>query len=1349
MKFKNRIAAIPLIFLLLSLLPTLLAAQDFYFKHYKVEQGLSNNIVFCSLQDKKGFMWFGTRDGLNRFDGYSFKVFRYAPEDQDGIGSNYIHSLHADSINNIWVGTLRGLYRFDSYTEKFSLVEGTEGKDIRDIKSDGAGNLWFIASLHLYRYNPVSGQLRSYYTTDQFYATSISISPAGTWIGCTNGLLKQYHAQSDSFTSYDAFAREPALSKWIENIYFTGHQSFLVGTAKHGVRIFDMNTGSFRDILVYNPDGTKIYARDFLRQSDEEYWIGTEAGIFIYNIRSNQVQHLQKQYNDPYSLSDNAIYTLCKDNEGGIWAGSYFGGINYYSRQFAAVKKFYPRPGANSLSGNAVREIAEDAQGHIWIGTEDAGLNQYDPISRSFRSFLPTGRPGSISYSNIHGLLVNGNELWIGTFERGLDVMDLRTGKVIRHYNQDRPADGLTSNFIITLYHTRQGRTLVGTGRGLHQYHPERDAFSLVPEFADCDSDFINAILEDDSGTIWAGTLSGGIYYHNPSTGQKGSLLYEEQFRQTGQYAVNGFFEDSRKQLWVATEGGGFGRLDKATGRFIKYTTRNGLLSNIAFRMLEDRSGLLWISSSKGLAALDPLSNKIRVYTRASGLLTDQFNYNSAFRDARGQLYFGSTSGLISFDPAELSGNAMAAPLYLTGFQVFGKELDISAGSPLKRSITYSEAITLNHTQSAFSIDFAALSYNAPDMTEYAYMLEGLDKDWTYLKTNRKVYFTELPSGSYRFRVRSANSNGQWNKEELSLAILIRPPFWKSGWAYALYLLALSGVLYYGWRSSQQRAQEKNRRQIAMLEMEKKLDIEHLENEKEKELYKAKIDFFTHVAHEIRTPLTLIVAPLEKIINNKTLPAGEVRENLLLMEKSTSQLLTLNNQLLDFRRAETKGFTLQISVTDIRALLRETVQLFKPAAADKQLHLHLDMPQEPVIGSVDAGALQKILNNLLGNAMKYAASSVLVELIADQRNIRIAVSNDGSTISPEMREKIFEPFFRLDESGSTGTGVGLSLSRMLAELHGGQLVLHADADGLNVFMLLLPGVLEEGIETLPAPIAPHSGNQPAPLVKPPAGKPALLLVEDNTDIARFVARELRPFYSVQVAGNGREALTLLGKTSINIIISDIMMPEMDGFAFCKAIKQDLATSHIPVILLTARSTMDARLEGLELGADAYIEKPFATEHLLAQIANLLNNRELLKAHYASSPQAPLNSMAHSREDELFLEKVQQTILDNLDNADLDVGMLAEQLHMSRPTLFRKINAVSNLTPNELIRLTRLKKAAELLQTGQYKIYEVADMVGYTSQNYFSKSFVACFGISPSQYMQGQSKPADGEGTGAA
>ncbi|MEO8414264.1 MAG: two-component regulator propeller domain-containing protein [Ginsengibacter sp.] len=1040
---KNRMTRLFCHVIVILLYITNVHAQPYYFRHYQVENGLSNNSVYFIKQDSNGFMWFATKDGLNRFDGFHFKVFRInSAEDDKHLSTDYIFCILPGKDGMLWVGAQRGLYMFNRQKERLEpFIDSLP--NIFDITVDHLGQLWFISSSTLCRYNFKTNTLRQFSPLKYFNATSICLANDGQlWASTNNGFLEKYNVNDDTFSSFNMFSNSKTpTSRWIQKIYADDNHTIFVGTTSQGLKIFNTSSSSYGDVLTYNPDKTTIFVRDILKTAENEYWFATESGIFIYNTITKSFTNIKKKFLDPYSLSDNAIYALCKDAEGNIWAGTFFGGVNYYAKSNASFKKYFPDNTENAISGNAVREICKDQYGNLWIGTEDGGLNEINSQTNELKRFKPTGDKTSIAYTNIHGLLADGNDLWIGTFEHGIDVMDIRTGKIKKHFMSGPGEKDLKSNFALCFFRTSGGKILIGTSNGLYYYNKEKIEFEKPAEIPG--NMFISSILEDHNNIIWVGTNNQGAYWFDPVTHKKGQIKTElNNTNSISNNSVNDIYEDSNNNIWFATEGGGLCKLNNDRKKITVYTTNNGLPGNFVFKVLEDDKKTLWATTSRGLVNFGQDFKKPIVFTQANGLLNNQFNYHSGYKDKDGRLYFGSVKGMISFKPDDFLKSHYVPPVFITGLQVYNVELDPEKDTDaLKKSILCTDKIMLSYDQSSISIDFAALSYVSPEMTAYQYKLEGLDDEWTSIKTNRKVYFTNLSTGTYVFRIKAA-TNDAWSKNEKQLIIEIKPPIWATNWAYLFYTIMVILILYYFISSYHKRQHEK----------------------KEKEIYESKIDFFTNVAHEIRTPLTLIKAPVENLLEKKY-EMHDMKEDLACLDRNTNRLINLVSQILDFRQTEIKSFTLDFTKVNVNEVLRETSLSFTIMAKKKQLDYTLVMPSPEVYAFADAEALQKIFSNLIGNAVKYADKKVVVTLYALKKTsdtFTIEFENDGHIIKKELAEKIFEPFYRIKETNhQKGTGIGLTLARSLVELHTGSLQLTFTKTGCNIFTLILPAQPEQ------------------------------------------------------------------------------------------------------------------------------------------------------------------------------------------------------------------------------------------------------------------------------------------------
>lgn len=1302
--------------LLFLLIGISLYARPYYFKSYEVEDGLSNNNVTCCVQDRYGFMWFGTRDGLNRFDGNKFHILKNHSNQGGSLISSWIADLAISPTGDLWVGTNMGVQKYDYQTDSFSLVEFTRGVGCNELKFDRQGNLWMLLSGYsLVKYNEQLELHQNYLFKDSDPITSFCITPQDqVWATTNNGSVILYNPTENIFSALDIHNEDGELM--IENMTAiwasSPENTLLIGTSDNGIKQIDIQTGLYRNILSQQKN-SPFYTRDIFQVTNDEIWIGTYNGIYVYHILSDKVFHVQQDKSDPYSLSNNAIKQFCLDREGGVWIGTDNGGINYLA-PYLKFRKHYNIPGQKTIHGDIIHDICKDANNNIWIGTEDAGLNKLNTQDYTYTTFQDKD---GLSQSCIHGLATIGNYLWIGTHANGIDVMDLQTEKIIKHYTISSTPKANKNDIIVYLYKTGKDDLLVATATAMYRFNPYKDLFERINCFPK--SFRIQTIFEDHEGIIWAGTFNNGLYFFDPASGKQGEFKLDSMSTNAHR-TINGIHEDRQNNLWFAT-GDGVKMYDRNTRKTTRYTIQDGLPSNVIYRIEEDHKGRMWISTTNGLAVLNPSRHEVKVFKKEHGLTSNQFNYNSSLMGPDGKLYFGTLKGMISFHPDNIQEFPIHPKVYMTQISYTDPEHNLLR----QEDITFRDEITLKHDQSTFYIDYASLSYQAPNITQYTYRMEGLTSKWYHVIGENRAYFTKLPPGKYTFKVKAANISGIWNETPTSFHITILPPWWFSPFALVIYALLSLGLIYIFAlvviNHSKAKLQQK---------------IQEFENEKEKELYQAKIDFFINIAHEIRTPLTLIKSPLEKVTHDIKLPQN-AKNYLDIVDKNANRLLDLVNQLLDFRKTEIEGYKLNFVPTDIISLLHETYERFHDTAEQGSLQMVIEENVKSFIVFIDKEACTKIISNLLSNAIKYAKSRIIIRFSTQENEqFTIDIINDGCPISDEIKSKIFEPFYR-DESSihKSGTGLGLPLARSLAEMHEGSLTLEESSSKLITFRLRLPINQPNSLQLEEKDKKEPSTSKSVEQYIYTESRPSILIVEDNLEMLNFIAQEINTLYNVITAVNGEEALSLLKEKSVQLVISDIMMPVMDGFTLLKKIKTDLEFSHIPVILLTAKNTLQSRMEGLELGADAYIDKPFSMDLLLTQVTNLLNNRNSIRTYYFNSPLANMKSMAYSKADERFLKKLNSIINEHIDNVDLDVDMIAEQMNLSRPTLYRKISGLSNLTPNELIKLSRLKKAAELILQGEMRIYEIAEAVGFNSQSYFSRAFSKQFDMSPSQYAR--------------
>ncbi len=1299
-----------------------------YFSKINSENGLSQNTVKSIIQDSWGFMWFGSRNKLNRYDGKSIKVFD-CTDYVSKKSNNNISALFEDSNRKLWVGTDKGIFIFNPIEESFEFLGLKTKKGIQmidwvsEIKSDADNNIWIvIPNQGLFKYVPSTKSLFHYTIGETLFPNQgnpecMCIAQNGKlWVGTNGAGIYLYNKSTNSFTQYLGDTNGNSLKN--QNIYTMCDygDELIVGVHEGKLMRFDKRKNTLNDVNA--PEVHYKIIRDVVCLNDKQLWVGTQNGVYVVDEMKQTVTHIHEELANPHSLSDNVVEKIYRDKEGGIWIGTYFGGVNFLPNLGMNFDKYIPTLGKGTISSKRVSELREDKAGNIWIGTEDAGLNILNPTTNKITQIgKDVGKP--IHNTKVLSIFLKENEAWVGFFKDGLDIIHL-PGFNNTHYTGDEM--GLNESSIDAVCEDRMGRIWIGNAWGVFVSDGKSMKFTEVRDFG---YSYIYDLMEDSEGNIWAATMGNGVFKHNPVTHKTSHYLNRvEDTTSLSSNSVSSITETSSGEIWFSTDRGGICRYNKDKNNFTSYSAHNGLPDDVAYKILEDKNQNLWFGTNKGLVRFNPTNKSVRLFTQNDGLLGNQFNYKSALATRSGKFYFGGFDGLIAFDPYQINVNSYIPPVYITKITVFDKEPTIGAEkSPLKKSIIHSSKISLRYDQSNIGFEFAALSFTAPQSNRFAYKMEDVDNDWIYTSNNHTVSYAKLPPGKYIFRVKACNNDGLWNETGAELEINILPPWWLSNLAYLIYFLIVIGSAYYTFR------------RLRLTHERRNSEKQHLfETEKEKELYSAKVEFFTEIAHEIRTPLTLINGPLESL-KDMQIEDPEINKNLHIMEDNTKHLLSLINQLLDFRKIDSNKFLLSLTNNDIKQLLKDTIGLFEPLVKQQNKTLKFNIPDSELQAPVDKEGLIKIINNLFVNAVKYSEKELFVELTKDETHFYITISNDGKLIPKDEAEKIFDPFYQLGQNRNTpsSTGIGLSLARSLAELHNGQLYLDLHSE-LNSFILKLPltqdkpvWVYESADDNNKFIIDEHELSQEK------GNNPTLLLVEDNIEMLTFISDKLHSKFNVEKATNGIEGLQILADRNIDLIVSDVMMPDMDGFEFCSKVKNNIDLSHIPVILLTAKNDLDSKIQGLKIGADAYIEKPFSFGHLITQITTLLNNRMREREAFMQKPFLPIQQIGMCKADEEFMEKMIDIINENITDGDFNVEKLSESVFMSRSSLHRKIKALSGLTPTDFIRLIRLKKAAVLIQEGKYRVGEVCYLVGINSPSYFIKLFQKQFGMTPKEF----------------
>ncbi len=1312
-----------LLFPLLSL-----AKAEFLFRHLNGQNGLSQNTVYAILQDRTGFMWFGTRAGLNRFDGVSMKVYH---GNARGLGSDIINVLYEDRHGKIWVGTDEGVFIYSPQTNTFRrfALRSTNGTVISNNVTliQGHGNRIYIAANEqgLFCYDLKTGKMHNNRLLEHPNVSGLGFDRQGTmWIGFFGGGLYFSYDNLHTlhpFSDKDGQQREPLANDIISSIVDAGNGIVMIGSDRHGLCEINVSTHAMRPILS-KENGKNIFVRALIADNGK-IWAASEQGLYVYNTQDNSIRHYFYEASNPYSLSDNPLYCICRDKDGGIWIGSYFGGVNYLPTLHPQFERFIPFVGReNTLYGQRVRELCQDKNGNIWIGTEDGGLNCMDP-SHDLFTFVTE----SAAFPNIHGLCADDNMLWVGTFSYGVRLIDIRTKKVVRAFVADGAPGSLQDNTVFSICRSRTGTIWLGTIRGLCSYDRKARTFHYEQQIPRV---LINDVKEDRNGTLWVVTQTNGIYCLRDQQTRWRHYAHSDRSKSIPTNKILSIFEDHTGQIWFASQGKGIFRYDERNDSFLTVPFPRHNPVQTIFQIVEDGSGIFWLTTYNGIIRYDVRTGDYRFFTKADGLPDTQFNYSSSLIDNSGRIYFGSLEGFVRFAPQSLKAMPTVPKIVATELRIGNSVMEYDTHeTPLKRSITFTNELSLPMKQNAFSLHMAVLcSANYPQAL-LEYTLEGYDKDWQDLRSDNYIAYTNLPAGQYTLLVRAKQGDGPTIKSQYQLKITVRPYWWLSIWAKMLYILLAVVVIWRIYRYVVRRLQYKRKRAIELFE-----------HKKEQELYQSKIRFFTNVAHEIRTPLTLIKGPLENIIGSGKIVDTDVKDDLDIMCKNANRLSDLINQLLDFRRAESNGLRMNFEYCSVNKIVAEVYNRFKPLMREKSISTVLELPPDTIHAYIDYEAVTKIVSNLISNAVKYCDHQVGVTLSREQDEVTLVVSNDGRVIPKVMREKIFMPFFRLDAinaSCTTGTGIGLAISRSMAELHHGSLVMD-NVDDMNVFRLTFPVNQEEAIKWADANTA-DTDDGSADTTAGQVHFYTVLIVEDNVQMREYEKKKLQKEYNVLTAADGEEALRILAddNTNVNAIVSDIMMEPMDGLALCRAVKQNVTYSHIPVILLTAVTMETAKTEGMESGADAYIVKPFSMDYLISTIDNLLTVRENIQKAYACSPFVTSESVSISKGDLDFLHKLEKVVDKNMSDSEFNVNRMAEEMNMSRTSLNRKIRSTLNVSPNDFIKLERLKHAAMLLKTNNIKINEVCYMVGFGSPSYFTKCFYKQFGLLPKDFVEGK------------
>ena len=1060
------------------------------------------------------------------------------------------------------------------------------------------------------------------------------------------------------------------------------------------------------------PEAKKMRVRNILAETSETLWICTDIGLFRYEImkdRMSQVILSALQTNDN-------IYSCMKDKEGGLWFGTYFSGIHYLSPKARQIECYTNRNIPERLHGSAISSFCEDDEGNIFIASENGGLSLFDPAAKRFLDTVPGTK---VTGHNVHAMCIDGKNLYIGTFSNGLKLINLKTGSTRSFTAEKYPS--LICNNIFSL-HKGTGHTLyIGTSQGCSTYDPRKDVISEIKELA---GNFIYDMTEDTRGYLWFACYYNGLYRYDKKQGTWTHYLHNpDNPKSVSSDKVLCTYMDDRGNLFICTEGGGVCRYDYMTDSFEKLVLKEDgkeVSLSIVYGILNDASGHLWLSSNNGIWICDSDGNTIRHLTQEDGLQSNQYNFGATFRSSIGKLFFGGINGFNVFNSENIHDN-MIPPVATARISY----KDHNGISRLSDKVTGSGTVTLPRNVSSFSMDFECLSYTAPHKNRFAYRIDD-DADTTFTSES-SVTFLNFPYGKHDILVSACNGDGYWSENDVVLTINNQPPIFKSLGAQLTYILLLIVILVTCAYMLDKRRAEKA-----------KIQIKELKAIQEQEAYNAKINFFTHVAHEIKTPVTLIKAPLEVILKNEK--NEENKKNMDIIEKNTNRLLSLVNQLLDFKKVSSTGHDISIEPSKPSALIHEVVTRFDGATPDGII-IETDIQDTSISCMLDPEAYTKIISNLMTNAVKHTRSWIGVRLnMLDTVNgqmIHLEVRDNGHGIPEQAQEHIFDTFYQIsteDNPRMPGVGIGLSLVKLLVQKHNGSVYVDKGyKDGccmcVDIPYIAVQNVSETGNSDMMETVTEEGiGNEESTV------RINMLIVEDTADMLEFISTVFKENSSIFKASNGKEALEILKNHDIDIIISDISMPVMNGFEMLHHIRTSDLFCHIPVIMLTVENSLETRIKGLEYGADAYIEKPFSTKHLKATVDNLINRRETMRKRFIDSPLKQESESISSNRDKEWFAHVTELININIQEPEISIDSLASDLNLSRSSFQRKIKGLTGLSPVEFIRLIRLKKAAELLSTGNYRINEVSYMVGFNKPSYFSSLFKKQFGVLPKDFI---------------
>ncbi|MBN9382471.1 MAG: response regulator [Chitinophagaceae bacterium] len=1356
------IRCLVLVCLLLTSTGGFCQVKDYPFSRLAIQDGLSDNRVNTIFKDHQGYIWFGTRSGLNRYDGYSVKVFRHDDADTTSLSDDHIGVIFEGPDNKLYINTGTGEVNiYDPQTEGFLPHAGAYLRakhllqyGLVSILHDKGGHYYFIYSdSGVYRIDP--GKTAIPVGRDVHAAAAVksringaALDASGNlWLSYENSLLEKIDAQSNKVSLRTDIMQHtnPSASSGYKLFIDDLDQLWLYAPGNlSGLWKYDPSTAG---LLHFNRDSGQArlssnMVSDVLQDDKGMIWIATDqGGVNLLDKKMRTVRYLQHS-DEERSLPENTITTLYRDNLGTVWLGTFKNGVCYYQQHMLRFPLYRRQPGeAASLPYNDVNCFAEDGKGNIWMGTNGGGLIYFDRAANRFTQYRhEAGSPNSLSSDVVVTLVMDHEKkLWIGTYQGGLDCYDGR--RFIHYRHKDGDPVSLSDDRVFALHEDAGGDLWVGTMvGGLDRLDKTKGKFYHNNVFMpnSIHANYVPALTEDSAGNLWIGT-SYGIDVLIRSTGKY--VYYTNENSKLSDNIIYGMSCDHAGNMWVSTRRG-LSVMQPGRDTFQVFQTKDGLPSNTVLSILEDQDHFLWVGTSGGLSkiALSTEKGQIKIkcvnFDEYDGLQGREFNQYAAFRTRGGELLFGGANGFNLFKPESIGRDEHIPAVVLTGLQIFNKE------APLPASVLREGKLVLSYDENNFTLEFAALSYINARKNRYAYQLAGFDKDWVSTDgRNRRATYTNIDPGEYVFRVRASNSDGVWNEEGISVLVIVKPPFWKTPFAWCLYVLFVLAALYVGRMRIIRRAKAR----FALAEERREALRVH-------ELDRMKIKFFTNLSHEFRTPLSLILSPADKLIRSEE--DGGRRQLAMTIERNAKRLLHLVNQLLDLRKMEVNELKLHMGRGDIAGFIKTTADSFADLAAERGIIFEYQADTDHLPALFDKDKVERILFNLLSNAFKFTPTggSVKVELTVAEKEeqsvlLELKVKDTGIGIPADQQQKIFESFFQGEAPGhirNQGTGIGLAITREFVEMHGGTIKVESVPDMGSCFTVLLPvTILRESSPVTASPASEEEAGDEVVVKEEPFYLPEgeekhfkVLLVEDDDDFRFYLKDNLAPLFTILEAANGREGWQKALSGQPDLVVSDVNMPLMDGLELCKKIKADERVRHIPVILLTALSSEHDQLRALGMGVNDYISKPFNVEILVSRIRNLLEFKDSVEHTTRKRVTIEPKEVEEAPEEteEEFVRKAVEVVEKHIANADFSVDDWARELGMSRTTLYKRMLTATGKTPIGFIRSFRMKRAAQLLEKTRHNVAEVAYMVGFNNPKYFARYFKEVYGKLPSVYQ---------------